>query len=180
MKAAEAGEAEEVFDVVLPSGDEAVVVVQPGEEPFDLPAAVIATQGSPVLGAAATAAIGGDHCDAVGLGGLAVELVRVVGFVADEAGGPAVKEASCQNVLHKLAFGRRSAVDSNGERKTVTSGDNDDFAALAAPARPRSPFLALAKVASTNASSRFSWSRSCNRLPRRRSAASNLPLRTRC
>jgi hypothetical protein len=69
-----------------------------------------------------------------------------------------VEEASGQNVFHKLALGRRSAVDRYGERKTVISGDSNDFRALAATGgtNGEAPFLAPAKVGSTNASSRFS------------------------
>jgi len=49
-----------------------------------------------------------------------------------------------------------------GERKTVSSSDSDDLRALAATGRAdgEAPFLALAKVASTNASSKFNWPRS--------------------
>jgi hypothetical protein len=42
-------EAEEVFDVIFPSGDEAAKVVHPGEEPFHFPAPAIAAQLSAVL-----------------------------------------------------------------------------------------------------------------------------------
>jgi hypothetical protein len=48
----------------------------------------------------------------------AVEPVRVIGLVADEPLRELVEEASGHNVLHKLALGRRSAVDRYGERKT--------------------------------------------------------------
>jgi hypothetical protein len=37
-QAREVDKAEEVFDVVFPSGDEPPEVVQPGEEPFHFPA----------------------------------------------------------------------------------------------------------------------------------------------
>ena len=68
------------------------------------------------------------------------------------------------------------------ERKTVISGDSDDFRALAAAsgADGEAPFLALAKVASTNASSRFSFPRSCRWPAKSLSACPNLPLRTHC
>jgi len=63
---------------------------------------------------------------------LRVERVGVVGFAADKPGRQLAEEASRQNLLHKPAFGWRSAADSNGGRKTVTSGDSDDLRALAA------------------------------------------------
>jgi len=48
-EAGEVGEAEEVFDVIFPSGDEPAVVLQPGEEALDLPSAAIAAQCAFVL-----------------------------------------------------------------------------------------------------------------------------------
>ncbi len=42
VKAGELNKAEEVLDVVLPSGDEAAEVVHPSEEPFHFPAPTIA------------------------------------------------------------------------------------------------------------------------------------------
>jgi hypothetical protein len=49
VKVGEVDEVERVFDVILPSGDEAVEVVHPGEQALDLPAAAIAAQLAPVL-----------------------------------------------------------------------------------------------------------------------------------
>jgi hypothetical protein len=46
--------------------------------------------------------------------------------------------------------------------------------------RRQSPFLALANVASTNASSRFNWPLSCKCRTSSRSACSSFPLRTHC
>jgi len=58
-KAGEVDEAEEVFDVVFPAGDQAAAVVHPGKEPLYFPAAAIATQRAAVLRfAAAFAAVG--------------------------------------------------------------------------------------------------------------------------
>ncbi len=151
-------EAEEVFDVELPSRDEPAEVVHPGEEPFAFPALLVATKFAPVLGFAPITAVRGDHLDAVFILELLVELVRVVSLVPDQSSGEFIEKASGKNLLNKLALGRRSALDRYGERKTVASGDSDDLRALAAPrwADRKAPFLALAKVASTNASSRLS------------------------
>ena len=41
LEAGKMHEAEEVFDVVFPSGDEAAEVVHPGEEPLDFPSAAV-------------------------------------------------------------------------------------------------------------------------------------------
>ena len=175
--------AEEVFDVIFPSGDESAEVLHPCEESFDFPSPAISAQLASILSLlAATTAVRRDQLDAVFGGELFIERVRVVGFVADEPGGELIEEASGKNVFHKLALGRRSAFDRYGERKTVISGDSDDLGALAATSGTdcKAPFLALAKVASTNASSKFSLPCSCSRLASNRSASSSFPLRIHC
>ncbi len=158
MDASELYETEEVFDVVFPPSDKPSEVVHPGEEPFDLPALFVTAKLAPILGFASVAAVWGDHLDAVFVLEPLVELVGVVSLVADQSSGELVEKASGKNFLNKLALGRRSALDRYGERKTVASGDSDDLGALAPPrwANRKAPFLALAKVASTNASSRLS------------------------
>lgn len=169
--------------MVFPSGDEATEVMQPCEESFHLPPSAIAAQLTSVLGLLSSPApVGSDHFDVVLGGEFCVERVRVVGFVADEPSRELVEEAGGQNVFHKLALGRRSAVDRYGERKTVTSGESDDLGALAATggADRTAPFLALAKVASTKASSRFSLPCSCSSAASNFSTSSSLPLRTHC
>jgi len=181
-EASELYESEEVFDVVFPSCDQSAVVLHPGKDAFDFPAAAIATQRAPVLGLVfAVDAVGRDHLDAI-FTHLLVERVRVVCLVADQSFRQFVEKASGQNSFNKLALGRRSAFDSNGERKTVTRGDSDDLGAFAALGRAdgEAPFLALAKVASTNASSRCSLPRSCRCLASRCSASTNLPSPTHC
>ena len=158
MDAGEVDESEEVFDVVFPSRDEPAEVVHPGEEPFDLPSLLVAAKLATVLRFASVATVRGNHLDAVFVFELLVELIRVVGLVPDQSSGQFVEKASGKNFFNKLALDRRSARDRYGERKTVASGDSDDLRALA-PARGadrKAPFFALAKVASTNASSRLS------------------------
>ena len=99
-------EAEEVFDVVLPSGDEATEVVHPREKPLYSPALAIAAQLAPVLSLAPIAPVGRDQLNAVFRLEPAVERVRVIGLVANEPGGELVEKASGQNILHKLTLGR--------------------------------------------------------------------------
>lgn len=157
--------------------------MHPCEEPFHLPSPAISAELSSVLSLLpATSPVGGDHLDSVLVGKLLVERVRVVGFVADKPGRELIEEAAGKNIFHKLALGWRSAFDRYGERKTVISGDSDDLRTLAAAggADGEAPFLALAKVASTNASSRFSLPCSCSRAASNRSASSSFPLRTHC
>ena len=151
-------EAKEVFDVIFPSRDEPAEVVHPGEEPFDLPSLLVASKLAPVLRLPSVATIWSDHLDPVFVLEPPVELVRVVGLVPDQSSGQFIEKAGGKDFFDKVAFRRRSARDRYGERKTVISGDSDDLRALA-PARGanrEAPFLALAKVASTNASSKLS------------------------
>jgi hypothetical protein len=176
-------EAEEVFDAVFPSSDESAIVLHPGENPFDLPSAPVSAQRPAILGLPfAIGSVGRDHLNAIFLGQRLIECVRVVGLVADQSFGQLVEEAPGQNRLDKPALSRRSAFDSDGERKTVTRSDSDDLGALAAlgGADREAPFLALAKVASTNASCRWSLPRSCRCLASKLKASTNLPARTHC
>lgn len=159
MQACEVDEAEEVLDVIFPSSDEAAEVMQPCKEPLHFPAFSIAAQLAAILSSAfASAPVRCDQFNSIVFSELRVERVRVIGLVADEACGEFIENASGKNFLNKLALGRRSALDRYGERKTVISGDSDDLRALAATGGDdcEAPFLAFAKVASTNASSRFS------------------------
>jgi hypothetical protein len=159
VEAGQMHEAEEILDVVFPSRDEAAEVVHPGEEPLHLPAFSIAAERAAILSSAfPPASIGRNQLNSILFRELRVERVRVVRFVTDEPGREFVEETSGKNFLNKLALGRRRALDRYGERKTVISGNGDNLRALAATGGPdgKAPFLALAKVASTNASSRFS------------------------
>jgi hypothetical protein len=173
---------EEIDDVIFPTGDQPAEVVHPREQPLDFPASPVTAQLAPVLTLASAPSIGRDHFYSVFGSELFVERVRVVCFVANEPGREFIEEASGKNRFHKLALGRRSAFDRYGERKTVISGDSDDLRALAAAggADGKAPFFALANVASTNASSRFSLPCACRWVANTLRAFSSFPLRTHC
>ena len=182
MKAGKVDEAEEVLDVVFPSSDESAEVVHPGKQPLHFPAFSIAAQFAAILSPAPVAPVRGNQFNSVVFSEFRVERVRVVGLVADEACGEFVEKASGKNFFNKLALGWRSALDRYGERKTVISGDSDDLRPLAAAGGTdcEAPFLALANVASTNASSRFSRPRSCRCRASIFSVSSSFPLRIHC
>ena len=166
----------------LPSSDQTAEVLHPGKQPFHFPAPLVTTQWAAILRFATVAPVGRDHLDAILFVQGLVESVRIVRFVPDQPFGELVEEASGQNSFHKPALGRRSAFDSDGERKTIARGDSDDLGALATSGRAdsKAPFLALANVASTNASSKLSFPRSCRYLASRRNASTSLPSRTHC
>jgi hypothetical protein len=91
-----------------------------------------------------------------------------------------VAEASCQNIFHKPTLGKRRSLVRYGEKKTVTRGDSDDLGTFATLGRAKAKPPAIAKIASTNASSRWSLPRSCRYLANRRGGSTNLPSPTHC
>jgi hypothetical protein len=59
-------EAEEIFDVIFPSGDESAEVLHPCKEPFHFPSPAISPQFTSILSfLSASAPVGGDHFDVV-------------------------------------------------------------------------------------------------------------------
>ena len=59
----------------------------------------------------------GDHLDAIAFGQISIQAVTVIGFVADQSRREGVEEAVSEDAFDKLAFVRRSAFDTNGERR---------------------------------------------------------------
>src|SRR3990172_5739728 len=91
--AGELNEGEEVLRMVFPAGDEAPVVLKPGEATFHLPAASRASQSTAILGLLVPVTpVGGDHLDAAP-GKSGVESVAVVGHIPDEVLGQVGDEA---------------------------------------------------------------------------------------
>ena len=122
----------------------------------------------------------GDHLDAITLGQISIQAVTVIGFIADQSCREGVEEAVSEDAFHELAFVRRSAFDTNGERKTVIIGESDDFRPFAAFGGPdrEAPFFAPVKEASMKASSSRNLPRACNSSARTRKMRSSLPSRT--
>jgi hypothetical protein len=90
--ASEPGEAEEVLGVPLPACDQAAVGLKPGEEALDQPAALGAAERSAVLGLAARAQVGSDELDAALQPEASVQVVAVIGPVAEStAGSPSAR-----------------------------------------------------------------------------------------
>jgi hypothetical protein len=144
LHATEAHHAEEVLDVVLPAGDQPTEMMEPGKQSFDSPTSVVAAQGAAILRRhSALSAMRCDHLDAVALGQVTIQAVAVVSLVADQSLGEGVEEAVSEEAFDELAFVRRSAFDTNGERKTVIIGESDDFRPLTAFGGPdrEAPFF---------------------------------------
>src|SRR5918994_4594529 len=175
-------ETQEILDVIFPPSHQAARVVEPGEEPFDLPAPFRASERPAILGAAAVLAMGGDHFDAVGGPQLLVEPVTVVAAIADQSTGELREEAGVKGRRDKVGFIRRSAGHVHGERKTMAVADRHDFAPFTTAGRANgsAPFFAPAKVASTKASDRSIWPRSRRSSASRCSSRSRRPERCHC
>ena len=77
-------ESEAVFNVVVPSGDEAAEVVDPGEQPLHSPTPAVTAQFAPALYFASVVPVWRNQFDRVLLGESGVEFVRIVSFVAAE------------------------------------------------------------------------------------------------
>lgn len=93
-----------------------------------------------------------------------------------------MEEAVSEYAFDKLAFVRRSAFDTNGERKTVIIGESDDFRPLAAFGGPdrEAPVFAPVKEASMKAFSSCSFPRACNSSAKTCKMRSSLPSCTHC
>jgi hypothetical protein len=144
LHATETNHAEEVLDVVLPADHQPTKMMEPGKQSFDPPTSAVAAQRAAILRRGSTlSAMGCDHLDAVALGQVAIQAVAVVSLVADQSLREGVEEAVSEDAFDELAFVRRSAFDTNGERKTVIIGESDDFRPLAAFGGPdrEAPFL---------------------------------------
>ena len=139
---------EEVGDVVLPARHEPTRVVEPGEEPFDLPAPSATAEGPPILGRRAAPAVTmrGDHLDVVAFPEQRVERITVVSAVADQSRGEVGEEASVEGRGDEVRLIRRSAGHVHGERKTMAVADRHDLAPFTTAGRAHgsAPFFAPA------------------------------------
>jgi hypothetical protein len=183
LHATETNHAEEVLDVVLPANHEPTKMMQPGKQSFDSPTSAVTAQRTTILRRCpALATMRCDHLDAIALSQISIQTVTVIRFVTDQSCREGVEKALPEEPFDKLAFVRRSAFDTNGERKTVIIGESDDFRPFAAFRGPdrEAPFFAPVKEASIKASSSCSFPRACNSSARARKIRSSLPSLTHC
>jgi hypothetical protein len=180
LLATETSHAEESFDVALPVDHQPTKMMQPGRQSFHSPTSVT-TQGTTILRRDATlAAMGCDCLDAVALRRISIQAVAVIGLVADQSQREAVEEALSEDDFDKLAFVRRSALDSNGESRTVIPGESDDFHpfAMLGGRHREARSLASGKGAPMKASSCGNLPRAGNASARTRQRRSSLPAGT--
>jgi len=183
LYATETHHAEEVLNVVLPADHQPTKMMQPGKQSFHSPTSSIAAQGATILRRRpALSTMRCDHLDAIAFGQISIQAVIVIDLVADQSCREGGEEAVSEDAFDELAFVRRSAFDTNGERKTVIIGESDDFRPFAALGRPdrEAPFFAPVKEASMKASSSCNLPRARNSSARTRKMGSSLPSRTHC
>ena len=155
--APEVNEAEEVLGVPIVPDDEAAVVVQPCEQPFDLPATSVSAKGATVLALMpAGRKIRGDEFDAALFEKSIVQAVAVVGFVSDQPVDGIGHECVVESRFDERDLVRRSTCDANGDWKTLRVCDGHDLGSLAALrlSDGGAPFLAPEKEPSMKASER--------------------------
>ena len=154
--ASEVDEPKEVAGVALPSIREPSVVEQPGEEPFDLPAPDVASQGSTILGGVALAirTVGRNQFDFSLVAKPLVERIAVISSVSNKEIGCVLEKPVVDRLFDERDFMRRSTRNPDGDRKTMAVCDCHDLRPLPPLRFPdaRAPFLAPAKVPSMNAS----------------------------
>src|SRR5579859_3289066 len=166
----------------LVAHDESSEVLEPSEEPLDLPTSLVATKASPIfeLPTSSTTSLDvrRDETNAL-LEKLRIERIAVVGLVADERVRQLTHEPLFDHLLDELGFVGRSASNANGERKTRAVCDCHDLGPLAALgfADAEPPFLAPAKVPSMKVSERSGLPRTCSSSARARRIDRSVPLR---
>ena len=91
--------------MVLPSRGESPEVLHPRKESFDLPAALIATQGPAILSRdLSIPSVWRNQRDASGLEEIAIERIRVVGLVTDQKLGLHVEKSAVESFFDEGDF----------------------------------------------------------------------------
>lgn len=141
--------------MILVANSKATKIVQPSEQPFDLPAPLIPPQGAAILGLPSVTPIGSDHLNPSPFQ-FRVQLIAVVSLVANQPLRLEFKEPTIKSLFDKSYFVRGSTFDMYGDRKTMAVCDCHDLGPLAPLGFPDAepPFLAGTKVPSTKASDR--------------------------
>ena len=159
--------------IVIPSDHDSSEVVKPGKQAFDLPAALVATERTPILGRRIFAIpyppMGRDHLDPSFLEQPLIEAIAIVGVVADHSFRLGLGEAGIERFLDERDFMWRSACCPEGDRKTMALRNCHDLGPFAALCLTNvtAPFFAEANEPSMNVSLKSS-------LPRRARSSANV------
>lgn len=145
----------------LVADNHAAEVLEPGVYTLYLPAPLVTSQRSSVLGLLPVVAVWRNQYNSSRLKEHGVVPVAVVGLVTDQHAGVVGQCHAIQRSLDQRYFMRRGAVDVGCDRKTMAVCDNHDLGTLSALglADLVAPFFALANVPSMKASSTLSLPR---------------------
>jgi len=157
--AGELDKSEIILGVIFVANNQAAKVVQPCEESFHFPTTLEAAQRTSVLSdtiGPATLAVWSNHLSAELLQNFTVQAVTVVSLIPNESLRDVSDESLLQRLGDQFYFGRASTVCAYGERKTIAVCNCHDLGALPtfSFSHTEPPFLAGAKLPSTNASLR--------------------------
>src|ERR1051326_5304726 len=172
-----------ILGVIFIANNQTAEVVQPGEQPFDFPAALEPTQHTTVLSdriSPTALAVWSDHLRAELIEHLFIKRVAVVGLISYQPLRHICNEALLQRLVNQLYFSRASTVCAYGDRKTIAVRNCHDLGALPAfgLSHAEPPFFAGAKLPSMKHSLRSSPPRSLRSWATANSTCSNTLERT--
>ncbi len=174
-------------EVVLVVGVEAhrypPEVMEPRQQPLDLPPTLVAAQLPPVLRwrLLPVRAVRGDQLDTLRCQP-SVERVGVLSLVAYEAGGPLSGKNFGESAFDKGDFMRASRRRVDGDRKTIAVCHRHELRTFAplGLSHPEPPFLATMNVASMKHSDKSSSPRTRRSSAKASSTFRSVPSRTHC
>jgi len=156
-------------------------VLQPGEQPLNLPSPYVTSQRSPVLGLGflPVRPMRRNHLDTLVFQPF-VQRVTIISLVTDQSFGWVIRETTVQSRLDQRYFMRRSTANGYGDRKTRAVCHCHDLCTFAPLgfSNPLAPFFAMTKVPSMKHSVKSSPPRSFTSFTNARRMSSNTPERT--
>lgn len=156
-------------------------VLQPGEQPFNLPAVAITPQRSSILSSRLLPIdfMRSNQFNAL-VSQFLVQRITVIGSIANQSLGALLDKAAGECSFDQSDFMRRSTFNGYGDRKTSAICHCHELCTFAPLgfSHPCAPFLAMTKVPSIKHSVRSNWPRSLTSLTSARRTCSNTPART--
>jgi hypothetical protein len=169
------------ISATVPTGQHALELVEPGEQAFDLPSALVSAQCATVLrdGAFAIGLVGSNQLDALGSKSL-IEWVTVVGAIPNKAFGSSHGDNFIEGSLDKGDFMWASRRRVHSEWKTRSVCNNHELRTLSPLGLSHfwAPFFASTKVPSMKHSARLIWPTSSRCCASTSSICRNTPLLT--
>lgn len=173
-------EGEEMIEEAIPADQDALVLIKPREQSFDLPSPLVAPENSLILGGrcAAIGSMGRNHLNAVS-GKALIERITVVGTIPDKSLGSSQRDGLSEGSFDKGDFMWRSRSRVHGEWKTRSVCNNHELRTLAplGLSHCEAPFFATTKVPSIKHSDRSILPRSSKSRASASSIARSTPWR---